>query len=237
MSEVMMQTAKHGAGATALEQRNTSETDAPAAQRIVGGYRAAVETVAGYMGRAVALLEDLYAEQDGMIEQLKRLLSKSKSLRHSDFDAIFANLLARRLRTRGMLSTLVAGYRAHWETLIQEIEDLCAADAAQASQAWPALKKRLLDGRDPEEREVIAVLRRVHLEREELSTALSGLLSRGERLRISDLNTVAQRLASRDSREFAELAALLAACDAAGRNASMQWTMLAGEHASPVTTK
>lgn len=256
MSEVITQTAKSGnlsrdrkravngaAGGTALDQWRAFHAAAEpllkssGTRRIVGGYRAAVETVAGYMGRAAALLEDLYAEQDGMIEQLKKLLSKSKSLRHSDFDAIFANLLARRLQTREMLSTLVAGYRAHWETLIQEIEDLCAADAAQASQAWPALKKRLLDGRDPEEREVVAVLRRVHLEREELSTALSGLLSRGERLRISDLNTVAQRLASRDSREFAELAALLAACDAAGRNASMQWTMLAGEHASPVTKK
>jgi predicted transcriptional regulator len=216
------------AGDTALEQWHTPETDVPTAQRIVGRYRTAVETVAGYMGRAAALLEDLYAEQDGMIEQLKRLLSKSKSLRRSDFDAIFANLLARRLRTRKMLSTLVAGYRAHWEALIQEIEDLCAADAAQASEVWPALKKRLLDGQDPDEREIVAVLRQVHLEREELSTALSGLLSRGERLRISDLNTVVQRLASRDSRESAELAALLAACEAAGRNASMQWRMLAG---------
>ena len=144
VSEVMMQTAKSGnqsrdrkgavngaAGGTALEQWHTP--GAPAAQGIVGRYRAAVETVAGYMGRAAALLEDLYAEQDGMIEQLKRLLSKSKSLRRSDFDAIFANLLARQLRTREMLSTLVAGYRAHRETLIQGIEDLCAADAHAAN--------------------------------------------------------------------------------------------------------
>ena len=40
----------------------------------------------------------------------------------------------------------------------------------------------------------VAVLRQVHMEREELSTALSDLLSRGERLRISDLKTVAQKL-------------------------------------------
>ncbi len=184
--------------------------------------------VAGYMGSAVALLKDLYVEQDVMIEQLRRLLSKSRSLRRSDFDAIFANLLSQRHRTREMLSTLVDGYRANREALIQEIEDLCGSDASWATEAWPALKKRLLDGENTGEREVVAVLRQVHVEREELSAALSELLSRGERLRISDLKTVVQRLASRDSRESAELAALLATCEAAGRNAGMQWAKLAG---------
>lgn len=218
VSEVATQTATIG----------LAGQDAAPVQQILDRYRAAGETVAGYMSRAVALLKDLYAEQDEMIEQLKRLLSRSKSLRRSDFDGIFANLLARRHRTRGMLSTLVEGYRANRELLIQEIEDLCSSEASWASNAWPALKQRLLDGQDTGEREVVAVLRQVHMEREELSAALSDLLSRGERLKISDLKTVVQRLASRDSRESAELAALLATCEAAGRNASMQWAKLAG---------
>ena len=163
-----------------------------------------------------------------MIEQLRQLLSNSKSLRRVDFDAILADLLARRHRTRGMLSVLVDEYRANRETLIQEIEDLCHCDASQASKIGPAIKKRLLDGQDAAEREVVAVLRQVHTEQEELSAALSELLRRGERLRISDLKTVVQRLASRDSRESAELADLLTTCEAAGRNASMQWNELAG---------
>ena len=205
-----------------------AEQDAPSVQQILDRYRTASETVVGYMSRAVELLKDLYAEQDGMVEQLKRLLSRNKSLRRSDFDAIFADLLAQRQRTRGMLLTLVDGYRVNREALIQEIEDLCSSDASHASEAWPALKKRLLDGENTGEREVVAVLRQVHMEREELSAALSDLLGRGERLRIADLKTVVQRLASRDSRESAELAALLATCEAAGRNASRQWQKLAG---------
>ena len=218
MNEVATETAKD----------QVAEQDAPSVQQVFERYRTAVDTVAGYMSRAVALLEDLYAEQDAMIEQLKGTLSKSKSLRRSDFDAIFGNVLAKRRRTRGMLSTLVDGYRANREALIQEIEDLCSSDAPQSAQVWPALKKRLLDGHDAGEQEVVGVLRQVHMEREELSTALSDLLSRGERLKISDLKTVVQRFASRDSRESAELAALLATCEAAGRNASMQWEKLAG---------
>lgn len=214
--------------ATETTRYEAAGQGAPSVQRVLERYRAAVETVAGYMGRAVALLEDLHAEQDAMIDQLKGALSKSKSLRRSDFDAIFANVLAKRRRTRGMLPTLVDGYRANREALIQEIEGLCSSDAPQPAQLWPALKKRLLDSNDTGEGEVVAVLRQVHMEREELSTALSDLLSRGERLKISDLKTVAQRLASGDSRESAELAALLATCEAAGRNASMQWDKLAG---------
>jgi hypothetical protein len=214
-----------------VTERAKDELVAPEAlsiQRILERYHATVETVADYMSRAVALLEGLYAEQDEMIGQLKRTLSQNKSLRYSDFDAIFASVLARRRRTRGMLPTLVDGYRANREALIREIQDLCGFDAPQAAKAWPALKKRLLDGRDTGECEIVAALRQVHMEREELSTALSELLKRGEKLKISDLKTVAQRLASRDSRESAELAALLATCEAAGRNASMQWEKLAG---------
>ncbi|MCK4303452.1 MAG: hypothetical protein KAY24_04375 [Candidatus Eisenbacteria sp.] len=214
--------------ATKAVKDEVAGQDAPSVERVLEKYRATVETVAGYMGHAVALLEDLYAEQDAMIDQLKGMLSKSKSLRRSDFEAIFANVLARRRRTRETLPTLVDGYRANREALIQEIEGLCSSDTPRAGKTWPALKKRLLDGDDTGEREVVAVLRQVHLEREELSTALSDLLRRGERLKISDLKTVAQRLASRDSRESAELAALLATCEAAGRNASMQWKKLAG---------
>jgi hypothetical protein len=214
--------------ATQATKDEVAGQGAPSVQRVLERYRTAVDTVAGYMGRAVGLLEDLYAEQDAMIEQLKRTLSKGKSLRRSDFDAIFGNVLAKRRRTREMLPTLVDGYRANRETLVQEIEDLCSSDTAEAPTAWPVLKKRLLESNDTGEGEVVAVLRQVHMEREDLSTALSDLLSRGERLKISDLKTIAQRLASRDSRESAELAALLATCEAAGRNASMQWEKLAG---------
>ena len=81
---------------------------------------------------------------------------------------------------------------------------------------------------DMGEDEVVAVLRQGYLEREELSAALSDVLRRGKRLRIRDRKTVSQRLASRSSRESAELAALLATCEAAGRNAGIQWKKLAG---------
>ena len=73
VSEVATQAAKNG----------LAGQDGPSVQQILDRYRAAGEIVAGYMGRAVALLEDLYAEQDRMIEQLKRLFSKNKSLRRS----------------------------------------------------------------------------------------------------------------------------------------------------------
>jgi len=144
---------------TTKDESATQET--PSIRPVIEKYHAAVEMVAGYMGRAVALLDGLYAEQDQMIDQLKAVLSRSKSLRRSDFDAIFTDVLAERRRTRETLPALVQGYHANREAIIQEVEDLFRRDVARAggpagdrtpaeplSQAWPALRARLLDSRD-----------------------------------------------------------------------------------------
>jgi hypothetical protein len=173
-------------------------------------------------------LEHLYAEQDEVIDQLRKLCARTHSLRHADFDAIFGKVLADRRRTRESLSALVDGYRSGREAVIQEVREMLTSDMAQAVKTWPALKQRLLSEKDDGVGEIVAALRQVHIEQEKIATALSGLLMRGERLKIDDLKAVAQRLASRDSRDSAELAALLAACESAGRNAGLRWQRLAG---------
>ena len=211
---------------------DAGSTPPPTAARelepIIEKYQQAVETIAEYMARAVGFLEGLYAEQDQTIELLKQALSKSKSLRRSDFDAIFASALARRDRTKQILPSLVAGYRANRQEVIREVREIFRANLAEAVGAWPELKQRLLDEQDAGAGEVVAALRQVHVEQEQLSTALSELLCRAEKLRISDLKTVAKKLAARDSHECAELAALLAMCESAGRDAGLKWQRLAG---------
>ena len=195
---------------------------------VIETYRTWVDTLAGYMKRAADLLENLYAEQDQVIDQLRKLCARTHCLRHADFDAIFGAVLADRGRTRESLSALVDGYHAGREAVIQEVREMFASDMAQAVKAWPALKERLLGEKDEGAGEIVAALRQVHIEQEKISTALTGLLMRGERLKIDDLKTVAQRLASRDSRDSAELAALLSICESAGRNAGFKWQRLAG---------
>jgi hypothetical protein len=195
---------------------------------VVETYRDWVETLAGYMERAAGLLENLYAQQDEVIEQLRQLCARTNSLRHADFDVIFGKVLADRRKTRESLSALVDGYRAGRDAVIQEVRKVLTADAAQAVGTWPTLKQKLLSEKDDGVGDIVAVLRQVHVEQEQIAMALSGLLRRGERLKINDLKTVAERLASRDSRDSAELAALLAVCESAGRNAGRRWQRLAG---------
>ena len=103
-----------------------------------------------------------------------------------------------------------------------------STDVDQAVIAWPVLKDRLLGGDDGQTRQIVAALREVHVEQEKISAALSGLLMRGDKLKINDLRTVAQRLDGDNSRDSAELAALLAVCESAGRNVGLQWQRLAG---------
>jgi hypothetical protein len=202
--------------------------DASTVGHIIETYRSWVDTLAGYMERAAGLLANLYAQQDEVIVQLRQVCARAHSLRHSDFDVIFGKVLADRRQTRQSLSAMVGGYRASREAVIQEVQDLFASDMARAAQAWPALKQRLVGEQDDGVGEIVAALRQVHVEQEQIATALSGLLQRGDKLKIDDLKAVAQRLASSDSRDSAELAALLAVCESAGRTAGLRWERLAG---------
>jgi hypothetical protein len=180
------------------------------------------------MNRAAELLENLYAEQDQIIDELRKLCARTHSLRFSDFDAIFGKVLAERGRTRESLASLVRGYRAGRQTVLQDVRQWCVPGAGPAPREWSALRERLVSQQDDGVGEIVAALRGVHVEQQRISSALAGLLSRGERLKIDDLKTVAQKLSSGDSRDSAELAALLAVCESAGRTASLRWERLAG---------
>jgi len=200
----------------------------PAMAATIHAYQTWVETLAGCMQRAAGLLEGLYAGQDETVEQLRALCAKTRSLRHADFDAIFGAVLAERRGARESLSALVDGYLAGRRAVIGEVREMLASEVDRAVGLWPDLKERLLGEEDQAEARIIGALRQVHLEQEKVSAALAGLLMRGERLKIDDLKTVAQRLAGTDSRESAELATLLGVCESAGRNATLRWERLAG---------
>ena len=198
----------------------------PEVHPIIETYRALVETLAGYMQRAADLLEKLYADQDQMIEQLRQLCARTHSLRRTDFDAIFGQVLADQRATRQSLAALVGQYRAERAAVILELEQLFRHDVARAFQAWPALKERLLNDQDDGTGPTVTALRQVHVAQEMISRALAGLIERGDKLKIEDLKAVAQRLAGRDSRDAAELAALLAVCESAGGHVGLKWQQL-----------
>ncbi|MCY2931188.1 MAG: hypothetical protein NTV86_17205 [Planctomycetota bacterium] len=210
----------------------TTDTTSPATtlsiHPLLETYRAWMDTLAGYMERAADLLDGLYVDQDETLDHLRSFCSRTRSLRRSDFNAILGPVLASRRRTRQSLATLVCGYRTSREELIREIEEMFASGAPEAMQSWPTLRERLMGQGDDGVGQIVAALRGVHVEQEKISAALTGLLTRGEKLRINDLRTVAQSLATRDSCESAELAALLAVCESAGRTAELTWQRLAG---------
>lgn len=195
---------------------------------IIDSYHGWVDTLAGCMERAAGLLANLFAQQDDVVDQLRKLCSRTHSLRHSDFDAIFGKLLADRGHTRQSLAAMVNEYRSGRDAVIDEAREMFTSDMATAAKAWPDLKQRLLNEPDDGVGDIVAALRQVHMEQETLATALSGLLMRGDRLRVEDLKFVAQKLTAGDSRDSAELAALLQVCESAGRNAAQRWERLAG---------
>ena len=55
---------------TTKDESATQET--PSIRPVIEKYRSAVKMVAGYMERAGALLDGLYAEQDQMMDQMQK---------------------------------------------------------------------------------------------------------------------------------------------------------------------
>jgi hypothetical protein len=191
-------------------------------------YQGWVETVTQHISKAVAAIDSLYADQDAVIDQLKAALARGSSLRHADFDGIFAAVLSRRNQQRAPLAQLADSYYADRQAILGDLRALFQCNVARAQDLWPGLKDRLLHEQETSTRQAVAMLRRMHVEQQELSAALGGLLSRGDRLRVNDLKTVANRLANRDSRCVAELADLLAGCESAARQTDEKWQKLAG---------
>ena len=207
---------------------NPAATPTPGIGAILRTYQGWVNTVTQHISQAVAAVENLYAEQDVIIDQLKAALGRNSSLRHSDFDGIFAAVLARRNEHRAPLAQLASGYYADRQALLGDLRELFQGNVARAQEIWPGLKGRLLDEQKDSARQAVAMLRRIHVEQQEVSAALAGLLVRSEKVRIDDLKLVANRLANKDVGHWAELADLLAGCESAARQANDQWQKLAG---------
>lgn len=201
--------------------------DTRSIQSFIHSYEASVDNLARHMQRAVERLDWLHADQDEMVRELRKAFAKLHSLRHHDFNAILRKAISQRRHDRDSLADLVEKYRHSQKQAIGELKELFSSDVDRAVREWPELKTRVLDKRDGAA-EVIAAFRRVHVEQEELSAAMSNLLERADKIDVSDLKELARAVNSRNSRERADLAGILATCESAALNAAMTWERLAG---------
>lgn len=190
---------------------------------LIEGFRTRLDTVLNFMVRTEELLGSLRGEQDTMIRQLQDRLAQSRSLRRSDFQRIIGDLLCQRRDKHDVLSGQIAQLWAEGEEIIRELESLAAKDLPGARRAWEQTKQKIHFLQTVREREVTRALKQVHLEHQELSTALDALLAKEERLRIGDLKTAVRTLHGTAPGGATELAGLVKRCEAACHQADHAW--------------
>ncbi len=183
-----------------------------------------LDTVLDFMVRTEGLLGSLRGEQDAMIGRLQERLAQSRSLRRSDFQRIIGDLLSQRCDRQDALSGQIAQLCAEGEEVVRELESLAARDLVGARRAWERIKQKIHFLQTVREREVTRALKQVHLEHQELSTALEALLAKEERLRIGDLKTAVRTLHTTAPGGATELAGLVEQCEAACHQADHAWS-------------
>ena len=201
----------------------TSDKEARAFDQLIRGYEQRVGTVTAYMGQAAELLAQLGREQDSMIARVRDTLAERRSFRRKDFDGLAGRVISDRRQRLEALPALIVEFRRAEHAVVARLRGLLEGDAADVAQAWPELKSEMLSLQRTRERNVSRALKRVHIEQEELSRGLKGLLAKGERVRIADLKAVVREIDAIAPKESADLAGLLRDCQSACAEISEAW--------------
>ena len=202
---------------------NPNNKEVRAFEDLIKGYEQRVTTVSEYMTQAADLLAQLGKEQDAMIAQLRDTLAGRRSLRNRDFDELVGRVVSERRQRLGALPGLIEDFRRAERAVVGKLRALLTGNAADVARAWPELKKEMLSLQRIRERTVSRALRRTHIEQEELSRGLRGLLAKGEKVRISDLKAVVREINAVSPQELVDLAEVIRDCQSACAEVSGAW--------------
>ncbi|GEM_PF-3192814 len=171
--------------------------------QILSNYRLRVDKVAQLMNEVLSLLVEYHSEQERMMEELKILMCRMRSLRKTDFDGIVGELRLKQQNKEKELHDLIVTFIWREHEMIDMIKR-SIEDREFTVKTFQKMKGELLTSQGEREKEIGRVLRGFHLEVQEVSQYLVKLLKRGERVRIRDLrdfvSTVYIQIEERDTR-------------------------------------
>lgn len=132
-------------------------------------------------------IQDCCNEQAAMIEQLRENLARYEGLRKKDFDMLMEAVLTKRkekeFETQKALESL---FRDEKDVLDKLRNISSTGDIAD----FEDVKTDILSRQQEKEKVIARLLMDLHMEQEELSAALKGLLSKGEKVRIRNFKGV-----------------------------------------------
>jgi Fe2+ transport system protein B len=164
------------------------------AQGLVDSYEMRVKTVSALMKETAELLKKFRVEQEEMVTELRNTLAKAESLRKKDFDSMMKGIQTQQMEREERVAHMVEKFQREQEEMVAELRRIVTESGCVKPERLANLKAAISVQERKREREVAQVLRDFHREQEELNTALRGLLSKGESVRIKDFKAVVKAL-------------------------------------------
>lgn len=155
-------------------------------ENILDSYRLRIDNVAPFMKQVLVLLVGFHQEQDKMIEELKLLLSRTRSLRKKDFELIVKDLRQKQNHKEKDMERVLLSFLKQEEEMVEYLKTILKQKNFKAD-CFQKIKQEILEKQAQREREVGMALRNFHLEVQEINQGLKKLLERGENIKIRDL--------------------------------------------------
>lgn len=193
------------------------------AQSIIDSYEMRVKTVSTLMEQVNELLKSFHIEQEEMSGELRERLAKGECLRKKDFDAMMESIRAQRREREKEVSQMLERFRSEEERMITELRSMLISSERTRLEDFKIMKESILTRQREREEEVGDMLRKFHLEQEELSTILKKLLQKGESVRIKDFKIAIESIRVRQRERESEVSKMLEDFRKVHEEVSTEW--------------
>ncbi len=197
------------------------------ANGILDSYEMRVRTVGGLMEQAYHFLRTFQMELEEMLVQVRTNLARSESLRKKDFDRMISDVVHRVQQTEGEVEESFRVFHDQEREMIDRLRNVILCGGHSSLSDIRAIREDILKRQKERERGLIKALKSFQIEQEELKTAIKGLLSKGEMVKVRDLKTMLKLLRVQQSDRDSEMARMLEDLDRVRDRVQTQWQTVA----------
>ena len=167
------------------------------AREIIGSYEARVSSVEQIIEATHEMLEAFRGQREAMRTQLRETLARASSLRRRDFDAMMQGILARQEEREKAVKRMVKAYLREQREMAMGLRERLAKSESEGIGDFKEMVAGIQARQMEREREIKALLADFQREQGEMMSALRGLLTNGDSMRVSDFKATLRAIQSR----------------------------------------
>jgi len=192
-------------------------------EQIIASYERRVQMVGALMKRSTKWLEAFRREQEEMAVKLREHLARAESLRYRDFDRLMQQIWIERRETEKEVIQAVEDWQRDEEEIVAQMKRILAGDECPTPEDFRAMQDTILTRQKEREHELGELLKRILMEQEQLSAALTKLLAKGEQIRIKDFKAMLSHLSAWRRYRDSNMAWTLEECEKVRQQVEAEW--------------